>query len=80
MTDVHVYGCDVDLFKRVFWGEMPQAADSWHAYHDCVINLIQTTRLSYREDEVYTKDIFRHRGGDHRPRLGPRGPASHPEL
>lgn len=46
MTDVHVYGCDVDLFKRVFWGEMPQAADPWHAYHDCVINLIQVvTRL-----------------------------------
>lgn len=49
MTNVHVYGSDVDLFKRVFWGKMPQAANPWHAYHDCMIDLIQI-HSSYRED------------------------------
>lgn len=50
MTNVHVYGCDVDLFKKVFWGKMPQAANPWHAYHDCVIDLIQETRLIEKID------------------------------
>lgn len=53
MTNVHVYGRDVDLFKRVFWGEMPQAAEPWHAYHDYVVNLIQETCLIKKTQKMY---------------------------
>lgn len=83
MTNVHVHGRDMDLFKRVFWGEMSQAANPWHAYHDCVIDLIQQTRLIEKIDIHRRCILYNHISSpvvDHRPRLGSGDPASHSGL
>lgn len=53
MTSVHVYGCDVDLFKRAFLGEMSQVTVRWPAYHACAVDLIQGT--------LYLEKIDTHR-------------------
>lgn len=81
-ANVHVYGCDVDLFKKAFFGKTSHVTVPWSGYHGCSIGLIQQTL--YIEKIDIHKDIYMHShtqlssqyrpGRDHRGRIrrGPR--------
>lgn len=57
-ANVHVYGCDVDLFKKAFFGKTSHVTVLRSGYHSCSVGLIQQTL--YIEKIDIHKDIYMH--------------------